>query len=601
MPIAPVFPGAGGGGDSTVTPPSPTSESVASGSNFSAKTFGSFTDPDGIIASYQAVTTNTTGSTSWSGSGLGAYTASSSAGDAGTLSLNAKDSDGNVVATAVHTYSRAAASTGGPAWSTIHEIDFTSDITDLTLTKGGGDTNLLEADGSTVKAVVGYADRISTTTSSAVITSSAGKFLLTSNSGGSSTRSSYVYVKLTESGTGVDWDDGSKVFAIDLVITGHDMLSNGDVVFFAIGTNSAGIGANSNFGIRSDRDSATDYNQAGRRYFNATATNGSQQNSDTSVPGSLAVRIIVTRGVIVDAYWQEGTSRLVGFPTAGSGVFRSLLGNPGIGMEASPETVFGSTFYAFMDILTTSSNNGTAGLNSLRIQEYSPSTTLKPLLDWSDASEGFGSGAGSYTIGGLSVTLDFNGTSGPSSLSLSSGVLTFTGNVSSNQGYLVIDLGEDLNDGAFVVYASFDGVSHNGSSASAVVKIADNTTVGNAGNQFQFLLGFGGGSAGNTRAMERECDSSSPSFSNINNRTSLTNITTTPTLFSVQWSGISALPAVSQGSATLPTDGGLLGTIGPDAYNHGANGNAPQNRRYLHLYLIENCTVRIAAYRLELE
>ena len=61
MPIAPVFPGAGGGGDSTVTPPSPTSESVASGSNFSAKTFGSFTDPDGIIASYQAVTTNTTG------------------------------------------------------------------------------------------------------------------------------------------------------------------------------------------------------------------------------------------------------------------------------------------------------------------------------------------------------------------------------------------------------------------------------------------------------------------------------------------------------------------------------------------------------------
>ena len=379
------------------------------------------------------------------------------------------------------------------------------------------------------------------------------------------------------------------------------MLSNGDVVFFAIGTNSAGIGANSNFGIRSDRDSATDYNQAGRRYFNATATNGSQQNSDTSVPGSLAVRIIVTRGVIVDAYWQEGTSRLVGFPTAGSGVFRSLLGNPGIGMEASPETVFGSTFYAFMDILTTSSNNGTAGLNSLRIQEYSPSTTLKPLLDWSDASEGFGSGAGSYTIGGLSVTLDFNGTSGPSSLSLSSGVLTFTGNVSSNQGYLVIDLGEDLNDGAFVVYASFDGVSHNGSSASAVVKIADNTTVGNAGNQFQFLLGFGGGSAGNTRAMERECDSSSPSFSNINNRTSLTNITTTPTLFSVQWSGISALPAVSQGSATLPTDGGLLGTIGPDAYNHGANGNAPQNRRYLHLYLIENCTVRIAAYRLELE
>tara|TARA_R100001224_G_scaffold81062_1_gene50930 strand:- start:66 stop:1076 length:1011 start_codon:yes stop_codon:yes gene_type:complete len=322
-----------GGGDSTVTPPSPTSESVASGSNFSAKTFGSFTDPDGIIASYQAVTTNSTGSTSWSGSGLGAYTATSSAGDAGTLSLNAKDSSGNIVATAIHSYERAAAASGG----------------------------------------------------------------------------------------------------------------------------------------------------------------------------------------------------------------------------------------------------------------------LTSLLDWSSASESFGSGAGSYTIGGLSVTLSFNGTSGPSSLGLSSGVLTFTGNASSNQGYLVIDLGEDLDDGAFVVYVSCENVSHDGSNASILWKVADNTTVGNAANQYQVLVPL---TSSNTTVREREAGGSSGPFATLQDRT-VTNITTTPTLMGVQFLGGAYLPCLSQGSATLPTNGALFGTIGPNGYQDGSGTAAPQNRRYVHLFLLQNCTVRVAAYRLK--
>lgn len=335
MPIAPVFPGAGGGGDSTVTPPSPTSESVASGSNFSAKTFGAFTDPDGIIASYQAVTTNSTGSASWSGSGLGAYTPTSSAGDAGTLSLNAKDSGGNIVATAIHSYERAAAASG---------------------------------------------------------------------------------------------------------------------------------------------------------------------------------------------------------PTA--------------------------------------------------------------LLDWSSTSESFGSGETTYTVGGLSVTLDYNGTSGPSSLSMTNGVISFTGNVGSNQGYLVIDLGEDLDETAWIAYLSCDGVAHNGSTSSFVWKVADNTTVGNANNQFQFLLGFGTGSptASPTKALDREANGSS-SFVTGNSRV-ITNITTTPTLMGMQISGASAFPCLSQGSATLPTNGSLFGTIGPNVINDGNGGIAKQNRRYIHIHLIENCTVRVSAYKL---
>lgn len=98
---------------SGVVAPAPTSDSKASGVALANKTFSSFTDPNGLIASYTAVTLNTTGSCSWSGSGLGPYTPTSADGDAGALGLQAKDSAGNVLAVALHSYDRAAGGGGG--------------------------------------------------------------------------------------------------------------------------------------------------------------------------------------------------------------------------------------------------------------------------------------------------------------------------------------------------------------------------------------------------------------------------------------------------------------------------------------------------------
>jgi len=126
--------GGGGGSVSPVSPPSPTSESVASGGSFTAKTFGAFTDSGGRISSYVATTTSASGSTSWSGSGLGPYTASGSAdGDAGTLSLTARDSGGNDLATAVHTYTRTAAA--GESFVNTLTLDVTA-MTSTTLSAG---------------------------------------------------------------------------------------------------------------------------------------------------------------------------------------------------------------------------------------------------------------------------------------------------------------------------------------------------------------------------------------------------------------------------------------------------------------------------------
>ena len=223
-----------------------------------------------------------------------------------------------------------------------------------------------------------------------------------------------------------------------------------------------------------------------------------------------------------------------------------------------------------------------------------PAASLTALIDWSSTSESFGSGETTYTVGGLSVTLDYNGTSGPTALSMTNGVISFTGSISA-QAYLVIDLGEDLDDGAWVAYLSTASMANDGSNSSLVWKVADNATVGNAANQYQVIVGLAGTA---TSRREREANGSGGPFPTINDRT-VTDVTTTPTLMGVQVMGTSVLPCISQGSATLPTNGALFGTIGPNGYSDGSGALAPQNRRYVHIHLIQDATVRVSSYRLK--
>ena len=371
MPIAPVFPDPGSGGSAAPqpgTPPAPTSESVSAGGSPANKTFGSFTDPGSRINNFNATITNVVGSTSISGSGLGAYSFSGSAdGNSFVVELDARDASNNILATAVHAVS--IASTSAAAWSTIHTVDFTSDVTDLTLTKGGGDTNLRNNANSATKAVVGYADRVATTRSSAVVTASAGKFLLTSDSNGSSTKSSFVYTKFTESGTGVDWSNRAKAYAIDIVISSLAWGSNGDVIFVGLGTSDSGINSGSFFGVRFDRDGASDFVDSGRRYL-GSGENGSEQNASVSAITDRAIRIIVSAGVITDVYWKAGTTPLESFPTPSGSVFRSFEGGRAISMEAGTETTLGATFYVIAEALSTSSSDVVVGIEQIRIQEF---------------------------------------------------------------------------------------------------------------------------------------------------------------------------------------------------------------------------------------
>ena len=138
---------AGGGSVDPVTPPGAQSQSVAQGGSFSAVTFGAFTDSGGRISSYSASKTNVAGSGTISGTGLGPYTFSGTAdGEVLTVELDALDSGGNVLATAVFTGTIAGAP---PSSELLATWDFrTADTGTLsgsgTITKDSGGTDVVD-------------------------------------------------------------------------------------------------------------------------------------------------------------------------------------------------------------------------------------------------------------------------------------------------------------------------------------------------------------------------------------------------------------------------------------------------------------------------
>ena len=98
-----------------VRPPLPTTDFQSSGGTLGAKTFDAFVDPERVIARYEAIfKKNSSSSATVSGSKRGPYTISGAAdGDQGVLAINAKDKDGNTVATAIHVWGIASAGGGG--------------------------------------------------------------------------------------------------------------------------------------------------------------------------------------------------------------------------------------------------------------------------------------------------------------------------------------------------------------------------------------------------------------------------------------------------------------------------------------------------------
>jgi hypothetical protein len=260
------------------------------------------------------------------------------------------------------------AGVGGGAWTDIWSAVFSSNVTDKTLTKGAAASILYESDGTTPIITLRYLARTNSGPGSCVCTAASGKLLIT-NDGDGSSGSDYVYGQLNNADNGIDWDSGT-IYAIDFVLSGIGLGSNGDSAWIVFGTSASGIKFGQNVGIRFNRNSSTSFDQNGRRYYGA-AVNGVDENSQASQPTTAVVRIIIYYGTIVTVYWQTGTTtRLTGIPTEGGGVNLSEMGVDNRSVGSYPGKFNDTTNYFFMDVQNTSTGAVSMGMEAVYIQKF---------------------------------------------------------------------------------------------------------------------------------------------------------------------------------------------------------------------------------------
>ena len=284
----------------------------------------------------------------------------------------------------------------------------------------------------------------------------------------------------------------------------------------------------------------------------------------------------------------------------------TTVSGSGLGPYTFSGSTDGDSFALELDALDGSGNVLATAVHAVDVAASVGGSTLSALAEFAGVNYDFlttggtsgTGGEGPHTVNGYSFTLSFNGTSGPDSLAFVSGVLQHTGNVSTKQAYLILDLGSDVSDVPYVVNLS---TSNLGASAgqSFIYRIAEHSTPGAQDDTMGALFGWvaSGNLADDTAIMFREA-ASPTSYYTVQQVTGLTDITTTPTRTASHVMGGAICISYDQGTAALPSDGRVLGTA---LTQHVAIGNrvaTPQNRRYLHLFCLENVDVRVDVRKL---
>jgi hypothetical protein len=207
-------------------------------------------------------------------------------------------------------------------------------------------------------------------------------------------------------------------------------------------------------------------------------------------------------------------------------------------------------------------------------------------------------GEGPHTVNGISVTLSYNGTSGPDALAFVSGVLQHTGNVSTKQSYLIFDMGEDVDTVPLVVNVSTANLGTS-SGQSFIWRVSVSGSVGSPDNTLAALYGYTGSVASDTAIFFRESNGGG-SFTTIQALSGLTDITTTPTRTAIHLLSGAAMVSYDQGTATLPTDGTVYTNQLTKNLGIGTGATNRQNRRYVHIFCLEDVNVQLNAYKTEL-
>jgi hypothetical protein len=315
----------GGAAPAAVTAPSPTTESVAAGGTPAGKTFAAFTDPDSRIASYSATTTNSVGSATWTGTGLGAYTIGSSAdGDSGTLALTALDSSGDPLATAYHSWDIAAA--GGATWTDLVDLDYT-----------GLDADTLTGTDTVTKSAVQYGPAVKVDifggNGGSITAGSSGIVMTGLNAAGSANLAVDVssYVDFAAMRT--------RALRVDIVMTGLAGWTGANDGWEAGLVDSAGnfSTAVTSRSLRADYSSGNQLRKTGRNGVYAT-----WGSAEATPAGSWVVTIVVYAGVQFDVFYALGATPPSDATIDAGG--RLFGGNAGAGVAVSfPSALWVST------------------------------------------------------------------------------------------------------------------------------------------------------------------------------------------------------------------------------------------------------------------
>ncbi len=194
--------------------------------------------------------------------------------------------------------------------------------------------------------------------------------------------------------------------------------------------------------------------------------------------------------------------------------------------------------------------------------------------------------------------LDYVGTSGPTVMRITNGVLEFEGSISA-RGLVAITMsagGYQTGRHAIMFYLSIANVANQ---QCMTWYIGQNQAGVNAGNEVQFLPGMRGNGVINGVSMfTRENTTSSPAFTTVKAwNDTLTDLRTTPTRMACRLMGGSWQPSFDQGTAALPTDGDHLATYSNKQYNDFSNTSLPANRNYLKFNLFGDMDVRAVVYK----
>lgn len=257
-------PPAEGGG--TVTAPAATTEDLPDTDTPTAKTFGSFTDTEGLIDNYVSTIVDIVGTTTASGSGLGPYTYSGAGpGTAFVHLLTARDASNNPLATAVHGVdimpSEPPAS-GSLGWVTLADYDLTTVDTASAITTTTGDIALTVASAAFVSLV----DRTGSGSGNITPTNGTGVIVETVGAGSRSMAITHDWA-----GDGVDASETPVVIEAEYTLTTTSTGTN--VIVGAASAGSSALSGNVNFCLRAE-DAGVNVELAPRVY-KSSATNDS--------------------------------------------------------------------------------------------------------------------------------------------------------------------------------------------------------------------------------------------------------------------------------------------------------------------------------------